>query len=208
MKIEVRPSVVLITGASGGIGRAISLAYARRKVRLVLAARNESSLESVGREAIVNMSSVMGRKAFARFRSYAIAMHAVSALSDALRQELTGTGVHVSVIHPALTATDLLRETPESEMPPAFRFMTPLTPERVAQATLNAVDRRHRRTVLPWQANMLRFGEAMSPRIGDTIAGALTIHTIARLLGLSSGPSYHAAIGHLTAEYGGLTKTE
>ncbi|MGQ0595446.1 MAG: SDR family oxidoreductase [Gammaproteobacteria bacterium] len=40
---------------------------------------------------IVNMSSVVGRKAFPHFGGYSIAMHAISAFSDALRQELHGT---------------------------------------------------------------------------------------------------------------------
>jgi len=54
---------------------------------------------------LVNMSSVMGRKAIARFGSYGLVMHAMSGFSDALRQELAGTKINVSVIYPALTAT-------------------------------------------------------------------------------------------------------
>lgn len=141
--------------------------------------------------AIVNMSSVMGRKAFARFGSYAIVMHAVSALSDALRQELAGTGIHVAVIHPSLTATDLLQEASESLMPPPFRHMTPLGPDKVAEAVISAVRKRRRRIVLPWQANMLLLGEALSPLLGDLIARALTVRFIAKLLGMSNGTTYH-----------------
>ncbi len=98
-----------------------------------------------GAGTIVNMSSVMGRKAFAQFGSYAIVMHAVSAFSDSLRQELAGSGIRVSVIHPALTATDLLRDVEEAEMPPPFRHMTPLSSDDVARAVVAAVKRRKRR---------------------------------------------------------------
>ena len=281
MNSAFKDPVVIITGSSRGIGRAIALAYARKGARLVLAARNRDALDAVSGEAkaigvdvlaitvdvtdpvatkalvdsaverfgrvdvlvnnagigrvgavneagferdinatlqaslfgmlrlvqavvplmraqgtgtIVNMSSVMGRKAFARFGSYAIVMHAVSALSDALRQELAGTGVHVAVIHPALTATDLLRDAPLADMPPPFRHMTPISVDKVAHAVIGAVDYRRRRVVLPWQANMLLLGEALSPRLGDAIARALAVKPIAGLLGMSRGSTYHELI--------------
>ncbi len=152
-------------------------------------------LRQQGSGTIVNMSSVMGRKAFARFGSYAMVMHSISAFSDALRQELADSGVRVSVIHPALTATDLLREVREAEMPPPFRHMTPLSSDDVARAVVAAVRHDKRRVVLPRAANMLLLGEALSPRIGDLIAVALTLRPVARLLGMSRGKTYHETIG-------------
>jgi short-subunit dehydrogenase len=273
--------VVLVTGASKGLGAAIALAFAREGAKVVIAARSKEGLAQVERQiaavggealaiptditqaaavaalvaqtlnrfgridvlvnnagigrvgaldepsfaadveatlraslygmiavtqavlpilrrqgsgTIVNMSSVMGRKAFARFGSYAVVMHAVSALSGALRQELRGAGIKVSVIHPALTATDLLREARVDEMPPPFRHLTPLTPERVAKAVVAAVRRGKARVVLPWQAQMLLLGEAISPRLGDWTARALAQGALAKLLGLSAGATYHEAI--------------
>ncbi|MEV4143763.1 SDR family oxidoreductase [Amycolatopsis sp. NPDC049691] len=273
--------VVLVTGASRGIGRAVALAFAAEGARLVLAARSAGRLAEVEKEvlalgaealsvptdvsapeevtalveaavrrfgridvlvnnagigkvgevaagtfaedlrltqraslfgmisvtqqvlpifrrqgagSIVNMSSVMGRKAFARFGSYAIVMHAVSAFSDALRQEVAADGIRVSVIHPALTATDLLRDADVAEMPPPFRHMTPLSSDDVAKAVVTAVRRGQRRVVLPRTANMLLLSEALSPRLGDLVATALTKRRIAALLGMSSGKTYHETI--------------
>jgi NAD(P)-dependent dehydrogenase (short-subunit alcohol dehydrogenase family) len=143
---------------------------------------------------IVNMSSVMGRKAFARFGSYAIVMHGVSAFSDALRQELAGNNIRVSVIHPALTATDFLIDVDAAELPPPFRHMTPVSSEEVAHSVVAAVRRGTRRVVLPRPANFLLLGEALSPRIGDLIASALTRRPIARLVGMSRGTTYHDTI--------------
>jgi NAD(P)-dependent dehydrogenase (short-subunit alcohol dehydrogenase family) len=281
MKTSFENKVVLVTGASRGIGRDVALAFAREGARLILAARSAERLNQVQNEvrdlgvdvlavptdvtseaavqalvetalnrfgridvlvnnagigmvggvesatfaddvhqtlraslfgmiavtqrvlpvlrqqrsgAIVNMSSVMGRKAFARFGSYAIVMHAVSAFSDALRQEVAGSNIRVSVIHPALTATDLLRDADEAQMPPPFRHMTPLASEDVGRSVVAAVRRGTPRVVLPRTANMLLLGEALSPRIGDLIASALARRRIARLLGMSRGTTYHETI--------------
>ena len=76
------PRVVVITGASSGIGRATALAFAGRGDRLVLAARRAAMLEEVaaeciarGGEALVVPTDVteegqveeLGRRALARF---------------------------------------------------------------------------------------------------------------------------------------------
>lgn len=289
MNRNFKNKVVLVTGASQGIGKAVALAFARQGASVIIAARSAERLDEVAKQirdlgsealsvptdvtspeavsalvdkamdrfgridvlvnnagigkvsaiesptfaddahqtlqaslfgaisvtqrvlpifrqqgsgSVVNMSSVMGRKAFARFGSYAIVMHAVSAISDALRQELAGTNIAVSVIHPALTATDLLREVDEAEMPPPFRHMTPLSSEDVARAVVSAVRRGKRRVVLPRTANMLLLGEAFSPRIGDLIASALTHRWIAWTVGMGRGKTYHQIISNGTATAG------
>lgn len=48
--MRIKDSVVVITGASSGIGRATALSFARKKARLVLAARRSEALESLAGE--------------------------------------------------------------------------------------------------------------------------------------------------------------
>lgn len=56
---------------------------------------------------VVNVSSLLGRVPFAPVRSaYAAAKHALCALTSCFRQELRGTGVAVSMVHPGVVATD------------------------------------------------------------------------------------------------------
>ena len=72
--------------------------------------------------------------------------------------------------------------------------MTPLSSDDVAKAVVAAVRRGKRRVVLPRMANMLLLGEALSPRLGDLVATALTKRRIAALLGMSRGKTYHETI--------------
>jgi len=147
-------------------------------------------MKNQGTGHIINMSSVVGRKAFPRFGGYSITMHAISAFSDALRQELRGTGIAVTSVHPALTQTAMLDEVDPADMPPPFRAMTPRTPEFVAAGIVEAVYKRPPRVVLPAPPHMLLLGDALSPHVGDLIVRLLSKPAFSYLVGMYRGRVY------------------
>lgn len=58
---------------------------------------------------IINVASVVGFRATPYSTVYSASKHAVAGLSHALRGELSGTGVKVSVVYPGTTATEFFR---------------------------------------------------------------------------------------------------
>ncbi len=64
------------------------------------------SMIEAGSGVIINVASVVGFRANPYSAVYSASKHALVGLSHALRGELTGTGVKVSVVYPATTATE------------------------------------------------------------------------------------------------------
>jgi short-subunit dehydrogenase len=147
-------------------------------------------MKKQGSGHIVNMSSVVGRKAFPGFGAYSVAMHAISAFSDALRQELNGSNISVTTVHPALTQTAMLDAVNPIDMPSPFHAMTPLTPAYVAAGILGAVYKRQPRVILPVPPRVMLLADALSPRIGDLIVRLLSKPLTSALIGMYRGRVY------------------
>ena len=81
---------------------------------------------------LVNISSILGTKVRPTAGAYAGTKHAIEALSEALRIELGGTGVKVSVIEPGLTLTELHNHW--KVHPKDAMNINPLAPEDIARA--------------------------------------------------------------------------
>ena len=96
---------------------------------------------------LVNISSVAGRVARAGSGVYNLTKHGVGAFSEALRQEVTGKHVRVSLVEPGAVATELASHVrPEVWEAASKRFadMERLEAEDIADAIAYIVTRRRR----------------------------------------------------------------
>ncbi|WP_199620455.1 SDR family NAD(P)-dependent oxidoreductase [Paenibacillus alkalitolerans] len=120
---------------------------------------------------IVNVASVAGVVGTAKSAGYSATKHAVIGFTDALRQELHGTGVHVASVNPGPVNTPFfdMADPEGSYRRNVGRFM--VTPERVAETIVNAVVRRRSQTFVPvymgWGAAFIRL---LPPSLFNRIA--------------------------------------
>lgn len=94
------------------------------------------SLTAQGHGHIVNMGSIRGLETIPGTTAYAASKFALVGLSLALRQELEGTGVLVSMVYPGGVKTDFGGIDSETKDP------TFLTPESIAEVIMDILDRR------------------------------------------------------------------
>ena len=86
-----------------------------------------------GRGHIVNIASSAGKSGFAGGATYCATKHAVVGLSEAVRAELRGTGVEISVVMPGVVRTELAAGLGEA------RGVKTVTPEQVADEVVRAL---------------------------------------------------------------------
>jgi NADP-dependent 3-hydroxy acid dehydrogenase YdfG len=245
---QFQGKIVVITGASSGIGRATALAFAGQGATVVLAARHREALQEVQRAAqargvqtlvvptdvaqreqvrrlvqqaldrfgtidvfianagmylrcpvraltlaevervmavdfygavsgilevlphmlnrgsghIVAVSSMDGKKGIPPDGAYVAAKFALTGFLEVLRQELHGTGVHVSTIFPGRTNTPMIANL----RVPVVSAKIP--PEQVAGAILRAVQRRQAEVLVPYLgAKALLLLNSVSCGLGD-----------------------------------------
>ena len=82
---------------------------------------------------LVNVSSILGTKVRPNAGVYAGTKYAVEAMSEALRMEVAGTGVKVSVLEPGLVRTELQDHFPVHPIE-AMGIDQPVEPQDIARA--------------------------------------------------------------------------
>ena len=111
-----------------------------------------------GRGHLVNIASSAGKAGFPGGATYCATKHAVVGLSEAIRAEVHGTEIEVSVVMPVVVRTELGSGLPET------RSFKPVEPEDVAAEIVEALQLRRFDVFVPKSVGRLFRAQALFPR--------------------------------------------
>jgi short-subunit dehydrogenase len=111
-----------------------------------------------GRGHLVNIASSAGKFGIAGIATYSATKHAVVGLTEALRSELRGTGVELSVVMPGIVNTELTDGVKDT------RGVKRVEPDDVAEAIVDALRTGRFDVFVPKAIGSLWRGMAVLPR--------------------------------------------
>jgi short-subunit dehydrogenase len=118
---------------------------------------------------IVNVTSIAGIMGFARMGGYCASKFAVIGFTEALRDEVLGSGVRVALVCPGTTETEFFVKAERGKMPGASRLMPAVSAERVARAVCNAAEDGQYRRILPLLAAVYMRMKEIAPRFAHLL---------------------------------------
>src|SRR3954469_21486024 len=126
----IMPVTPLVDEDDASIARQLEL-----NLRAVIVGTREAMRRMTPRRTghIVNVASVAGRAGFPHLATYCATKHGVVGLSEAVRAELRGSGVEVSVVMPSIVRTELTAGLAEA------RGVKSVAPEDVATEIVSAL---------------------------------------------------------------------
>jgi short-subunit dehydrogenase len=127
-------------------------------------------LKQGNRPALVNISSIAGKRGIPARSEYAASKFAVEGFSAALRAELAKDGIDVLVVCPGLTQTNFSQNMLAHKARVQLDHLRGMTSEQVATATLRAIERGTHETILTLQGKLMVFVSRFFPRLADLIS--------------------------------------
>jgi short-subunit dehydrogenase len=122
------------------------------------------------RPAIVNISSIAGKRAIPARSEYSASKFAVQGLSEALRAEMVRFGIDVLVVCPGLTQTNFSQNMLEQKARMPMDHLRGMSAEDVASATLRTIERGKNEVCLTRQGRLIVLVSRFFPRLADRIA--------------------------------------
>jgi len=127
-------------------------------------------LKQGNRPAIVNISSIAGKRGIPARSEYSASKFAVQGFSEALRAELAKDGVDVLIVCPGLTQTNFSKNMLEQKAKVQLDHMRGMTSEQVAAATLRSIERGKHEVCLTLQGKLMALVSRFLPRLADLIS--------------------------------------
>jgi short-subunit dehydrogenase len=117
--------------------------------------------------AIVNISSVAGKRGIPARSEYSASKFAVQGFSEALRAELAKDGVDVLVVNPGLTQTNFSQNMIEQKARLKLDHMRGMTAEQVALATLRSLEKGRNEVTLSLKGKLIVLVSRFFPGLAD-----------------------------------------
>jgi short-subunit dehydrogenase len=122
-----------------------------------------------GSGTIVNVASIAGKVTLPWMTLYSASKGALISLTDGLRRELRGTGVHAMTVCPGYVKTEFHGHAVGAPPPKLVDFMKyAITPEQCAEAIVRGVERDARTVVTPWWGRPFIALERIMPSVVDS----------------------------------------
>jgi short-subunit dehydrogenase len=116
---------------------------------------------------VVNVGSILGRRGIPHSSEYCASKFALRGLSQSLRAELAPQGIDLLVVSPGTTQTELFEHAIEIRTRPPWLDRRGVSPERVAQATVRAIERGKSEIVPSFSGKALCWLERLCPWLLD-----------------------------------------
>jgi short-subunit dehydrogenase len=126
-------------------------------------------LKEGNRPAILNISSIAGRRGIPARSEYSASKFAVQGFSEALRAELAKDGIDVLLVNPGLTQTNFSRNMLEQKAKLQMDHLRGMTSQRVAGLTLDALAKGKNEVTLTLKGWLLVLVSRFFPWLVDRI---------------------------------------
>jgi short-subunit dehydrogenase len=120
--------------------------------------------------AVVNISSIVGKRGLPGRSEYSASKFALQGLSEALRGELGKDGIDVLIVNPGLTQTNFPQNMLERKSRLKVDHLRGMTAAEAARLTLRAVERGTNEVTFTWQGKLFVWVSRHFPRLVDRIA--------------------------------------
>lgn len=118
---------------------------------------------------VVNVGSILGHRGIPLTADYCASKFALTGWSQSLRAELARNGIDVLLVSPGTTDTGLADHLVEQRVKLPWAGMKGVTAERVARATVRAIERGKHEIVPNWRGWWMLLAHRVAPTLVDRV---------------------------------------